>query len=195
MKKTKEICELQKKIYVLQEVKRREWEISRYLEDAVPRPIEPREIKYSYKDIPDYDEEKYVKLAKANGAGLGEFRMGALQAGLMLAGTVIGLLICWIPLLLCLLSWPYSIYNTRKKAYKLYVEDCKKLENQNECNRIEVEQYNRAYAKYQNDLQLYQSYQNHANARSKVFEREFCSGELRNFTHLQRWPNVRGPGW
>ncbi len=185
MEKIKEVCELQKKIYVLQELNRRKGEIFSKIEDSVPKPVAPREIQYSYKEIPDYDEEKYVKLAKAQGSGLGEFRDNAIFVGLSLASTVIGLLIFWIPLLLAFLSWPYSIYHTRKMAYKLYIEDCKKLENQNECNKIEIEQFNRASAKYQNDLQLYQTYQNNAKVRTKAYEIEFqkAANELANLNN------------
>lgn len=172
MKKIKEMCEMQSKIYVLQSILQREYEISRQVEVGVPKPVAPREFQYSQMGIPDYDEEKYVKLAKAKGSGLGEFRHNALMATFVLASTLIGLLICWIPLLLCILSWPFSIYNTRKMAYKLYLEDCKNMENRNECNRIELEQFNRASVKYQNDLRFYENYQRNLSARKNALEQE-----------------------
>jgi len=164
---------MQKKIYVLQEAISRKLAIFRKIEDSVPKPVAPQECRYLHQTIPDYDEEKYVKLAKAKGSGLGKFRQDAIFAGLALAGTIIGLLIFWIPLLLAFLSWPYSIYHTRKMAYKLYIEDCKELENQNECNKIELERFNRASMKYQHDLQLYQIHQSNLAAKREALEREF----------------------
>ena len=173
MEKIKGLCEMQKKIYVLQAAISRKWAVFRKIEDSVPKPVAPQEIGYSYKEIPNYDEEKYVKLAKAKGSGLGKFRENALFVGLALSSTIIGLLVSWIFFLLVFFSWPYSIYHTRKMAYKLYIEDCKELEKQNECNRIELERFNRASMKYQHDLQLYQIHQSNLAAKREALEREF----------------------
>lgn len=78
--------------------------------------------------FPKYDEAYYNTLAKKQGAALGQFRSNCFVLGLSMAGTVIGLIVCWIPMLIALLSWPYSIGHQRRCARKIYIEECQKIE-------------------------------------------------------------------
>lgn len=153
MSNFEKICNMQQSIYVLNEIIKKEREIYRKIETSVPTPIAPREpIGGRYQNIPDYNEEEYIKKAKAAGSGLGKFRENCIFVGLSLASTLIGLFVCWIPLLLAIFSLPFSIGHTRRMAYKMYIEDCKKLDDKNEANRLEIEAYNRASIKYQKDV-------------------------------------------
>ena len=160
MEKLEKICNIQQSIYVLNEIIKKEWEIYRKIETSVPTPIAPREpIGGHYRNIPDYNEEEYIKKAKAAGSGLGKFRENCMGLFYMLLQFgIIGMLVCWIPLVFLILSWPFSIGHTSRKAYKIYREDCKQIENDNEANRLKIEAYNRASIKYQKDVIEFESH-------------------------------------
>ncbi len=81
---------------------------------------------------PPYDERLYAQKVKEK---YGRMKIGALIYNtiivtVMLCGSVIGLIVCWVPALLFSLYFifgiPVSITVRRVRAYKLYIEDCKK---------------------------------------------------------------------
>ncbi len=80
------------------------------------------DIKYS-----PYDEDYYLREAKKiEWSQFSEFRASCFFAAGFCASTLIGLLVCWIPLIGFVYSFPYTTYHRRRTAYKLYIIDCLK---------------------------------------------------------------------
>ena len=117
------------------------------------KPIEPYVQAY---DIPPYDDEKYKKMAKASGAGLGKFREECVLAGFWMACSFIGLTICWIPWLIALFSFPFSIHNIRKKAHQLYENECKEIIKKNNEAKLAIKEYQHNMVSYNRAMEEYQ---------------------------------------
>ena len=167
------ICIKQQNIYILNEIIKKSGKIYIKIGSSVKKPIAPREpVGGSYQIFPDYNAEEYRKKAKAAGSGLGEFRKNCLMATCALAQSLIGLIICWIPLVLIILSLPFSIGHTRRVAYKMYIKDCKEIERKNETNKYEIEAYNRASVKYRNDLIKYEEHTKNLESKQTAFCKE-----------------------
>ncbi len=80
---------------------------------------------------PPYNEKVYIRKAKQRDSGNFEsLRDQCMDFGFALASTVIGIVICWIPFLIAIITYPYAIYKRRKLAYQIYVEDCEELKRQ-----------------------------------------------------------------
>ena len=154
-KTLQEIAKLEKKRLVLSDCIERAPQYKQELNKRISHPVEPSFPGGRPEVIPNYNEKQYVKKAKEKGTGLGQFRENCIVLGFALASSVIGLIVCWIPWLLAILSWPFSVFYTRKQAYKIYIEECQEKERYNNKLKASVESYNRQTIEYQKKLEEY----------------------------------------
>ena len=159
IKTLEEIVKLEQQQYILKAIIQSERKHQISLDEGMTKPHKPSAPHNTeIEPIPDFDEKKYRKKAKESGSGLGAFRENCILLGFQLIPTIVGILVCWIPFLLAILSWPFSIYNTRKKAYQMYIADCKRIDFKNKQAEQDLEEYNIATIKYQKDLVKYNQY-------------------------------------
>ena len=154
----KEIAMLEKKKYVLKEfacfIPQYQEDITKQIKKA--KPSVPQGPGGMIQPIPNYNAKAYIKKAKASGTGLGAFRENCVVLGFALMSSVIGLLVCWIPFLLAIFSWPFSIFYTRSQAYKIYLKECREIESRNNIIKKNLTQYNRESAEYPQKLKDYE---------------------------------------
>ncbi len=155
----KEIEKLETRKQILSECIARAPQYKSRIKSCVSPPSKPSPPNDTIKPIPNYNEKEYVKKAKEEETSLSGFRQGCIVIGLWMAGSVIGLILCWIPWLLAILSWPFSIFYTRKRAYQIYLTECQELERHNNKIRNWIAEYNRKSAEYSHRLEEYQQQQ------------------------------------
>lgn len=171
IKTLEEIVKFEQQKYILENYIQHAGDYSNHLRNKIKQPIKPG-LPYNTQiaSIPNYDQKEYIKKAKAAGSGLGNFRSNCIVLGFAMASSVIGLLICWIPWVLAIFSWPFSIFLTRHKAYKMYIEDCQAIERKNCEVKNSIEEYNRKSVQYEKALNEYNDYQKTLPLKLEFFE-------------------------
>ena len=174
----KEIEKLEKERYIFTEyVQLIEQYKSQIFKDGCVYPSKPSVPPiYHEQPIPNYNEKEYRAKAKEQGAGFSKFRkVVATQAFLYLCNPFTWLLIPFM-LIAVLFSWPLSIFTVPRKAYKIYIEECRKIEAENEKAKVIVEQYNRDCIRYQKDMNRYNEFME----KELPAKTEFCE-KLTNY--------------
>ena len=175
--KIKKLAKIEYHLYVLGEIKNREWNIKNSVNNYFPMPHKPEEPRAYIREYPKYDEKAYRKKAKDDGAGetipnISGFLFGL---GFKMIPTLIGAFFCWIPILIALLLLPFSIGHVRRKAHKIYVEECEEIKKKNEQAKAQLENYNRAMAQYNRRLAEYQERQNTIGQKNNMLAKKFSA--------------------
>lgn len=181
--KLRTISKIEEIIYILERVAEGDdYHSSNYLkkriENSFSYPREPIAPYEKTQPIPPYDKALYVKKAKAEGTVEAGRRTGwILAAGF--CSSVIGLIIGIPILIFMIISWPFSQGIIAKAAYKMYIADCEELERKNARIELGWEQYNKAMATFQENLDLYQVHKANMPLKSQL-----CNKSLQQIYNL-----------
>lgn len=122
--KIKKLLQIYEWIIIHNGIRKDKMKIENYLKGKTPV-VPYLEISY-----PEYDEDIYLRKAKEEEKGkYSEFRTSVVALGLYMMGSIIGLVICWIPFLLALFSFPVQVGMRRRAAYKIYLRECEEIKN------------------------------------------------------------------
>ncbi len=123
-------------------------------------PLRPREPQKTWREIeayPPYDEDYYLRKVKENEKGkYSSFRDQCFLAAVTLASTLIGLLICWIPLVVGIFSLPFQVGARRQAAYQMYLDECEEIKRRNQGIVDNERRYAEESAKYKTAMEEYE---------------------------------------
>ena len=176
--KIKRLLQIYKCISIFSKINNGRETLEKHIEAT--RPIEP----YFEPFYPEYDEDLYIRKAKEqeNGKYAG-FRYICFISTFIIAGTVIGLAFCWIPLCVALCSYPVQVGLRRREAYKIYIRECDELKNKYgfthekseinyEKNKLKKEEYDKNVEYFEKKKKWVESLYVNVNSKGNSLEKE-----------------------
>ena len=171
--KIKEICELESRLYTIKlhnETNCKRSDYYRYsdnsvleqaIESSVSRPEEPRRVSEYTIPIPHYDPKKYMEKARKEVSWpRGDEAVKSIAiATAVCCMSVIGIAFFWAPLTFWLIGTPFAIAITRRRARKMYIEECMEIEERNRRGAIEYKKYQQDMVTYRTELARYEHHQ------------------------------------
>lgn len=171
-------AQLEQHRYILSEFVKNKGQLYKALENNNPKPQPPQQpgdVKLT--PYPKYDEKKYYAKNKTEKLPTQPIVYAAstcLIVALACCGGVITIVfapfVLAISVILFLLYAILTPIAKRRTARKAYIQECEQIDYWNRCAQSEVEQYQKDYAEYERNLQLYETRLQNVSMQKRMFE-------------------------
>ena len=122
------------------------------------KPFKPTAPLGTVQPYPPYDEDLYIRKTKEREySKYSSFRERCVVTALGLASTLIGLLICWIPLVVAFFSLPFQVGERRKIAYRIYTDECEEIKRRNQKLIADKRRYEEDLKVYTMSMEKYEA--------------------------------------